>query len=329
MNPIPPLDKASGAATALPPPPSDTPLPDPISRICIPHILDIVTVSSPHHLRLINAHQDIARADYASPNSLLIPLLSATQFHTPALTPSFSLAFTTSAGNPDYPARLRRVEENLKQPLSQDQLDQLADLVWSDLTPELLAPRLVRLLAPQFLALRPTTTIPDDILAAMAHMHPAAISGPLQYLRARRARRKIELWVSDLDEFRDERNIVDVVHDLVNIYLGLTQALLLLRDIPRGKDLHTHLCENPVLPASVRTPIRDTTVGGLFPEDAPLTKDRTIIIMKNGEAAKETHDMSFVFGMGSEKRVCPFKNMFMDTCKTLVERRVSDTTQTQ
>lgn len=169
------------------------------------------------------------------------------------------------------------------------------------------------------MGLAPDTSIPDDVISAMGEMNLEKMS-PMQYFRARRARKKIEDWVSGLEQFKDEPHIIDIVHDLVNVYLGFTRGLMILRDIGE-EDAETHLCNNAILPVSARTPLRETTLDGLFPEDRPLRKDRTVIVMKNGEAAKQTHDLRFVFGMGNETRLCPFRHLFMETSEAVVEMR--------
>lgn len=77
------------------------------------------------------------------------------------------------------------------------------------------------------------------------------------------------------------------------------------------------LCANPVVEAVLRVPIEPTTLDGVFPEDDPLLPGKTIIVAYVSEAAKETGDIQFVFGSGSDKRMCPFRNLFVSALESV------------
>lgn len=199
-------------------------------------------------------------------------------------------------------------------------MQEMAALVWSDVDAKELSKRLVYIVGPTVVGLSPEAKIPEDVVSAMGEMDLEKMASPVQYFRARRARRKVEDWVLGLEEFKNEPHVIDVVHDLVNVYLGFSRGLMALRELGE-EDVETLLCNNPILPVSPRTPLKDTTLDGLFPEDYPLKKDRTVIVMNNGKAAKEAQDVRFVFGMGNEMRLCPFRHLFMETCESVIAKR--------
>lgn len=295
-------------------------LPNGISRKYILGLGDVVTVSEPEYIRLLNEHPDIGRPDQGRLPTAISALLYATQFHTSGFNNEYCVPYTTT-GYGGYNARLGRTIENLKNGFTDGQFKEISQLVWSDLSNTEVATALVKLVGPTIIGLRPGITVPDRIIQLMGEMDlTMLVSSPFQYFKARSARHQIETWVKSLDQFRDEEHVIDIVHDLINVYLGFTRGLLTLRGISDHDRIESFISSHPILPVSARTPFRDTTVDGLFEGD-PLRRDRTMIVLENGEAARKTGDVSFVFGMGDGERQCPFQNLFMYTCDKVLTHR--------
>lgn len=243
-------------------------------------------------------------------------LLRATQFYAPSPSgPAYAVAFVTT-GQDDQAARRERVIRNLSAGFTEQQVSEIGKLVHSDLDKYEVAKRVVRLVGPRVIGLPEGVCIPEDILDCMPDMELTYLLNPIYYVKSCWARAKVQRWASE--QFPEENHVVDIAHDLVTLFHGFSTGLVRLRDM-EGDDVSEYLGRNPILPVSVRIPRVDTTVDGLFPADAPLLKDKTVIVMNNGAAAKETLDLDFVFGMGSKARQCPFRHLFVSTSEKIMQ----------
>lgn len=107
----------------------------------------------------------------------------------------------------------------------------------------------------------------------------------------------------------EEKYIEDYIHNLGFASHGLATALCSMRQMTTD-DMQKHFEDNPVLPSVMRIARRDTTLGGIFPEDEPLIAQQSVIILKIGDAATEAQDDRFLFGSSLESRECPLKACF-------------------
>lgn len=291
-------------------------LPENVTRRNIPLMGDVVTVSNPQILRTLVDHPDIARPDQGTLPTPMAFLLHATQFYAhSAHGTDYPVAFTTTAQD-DQAQRRARVVQNLSSGFTDEQVDKMRELVRSEKEQYDVAKEVVRLVGPGIIGLPEGEKIPEDILDAMQVMDLHHILNPISYFKARLARGKVQRWVAE--SFPEEEHIVDIAHDLVTLFHGFSTGLVGLRAM-QGNDIAAHLGRNPILPASIRIPRITTTCGGLFPEDAPLEKDKTVIVMDNGSCAVETLDLDFVFGMGSKHRQCPFRHLFVSTGEKIMD----------
>lgn len=292
-------------------------LPPGVIRRKIPLLLDLVLISNPALIRTLATHPEIIRPEQANPPALFRAAVYATQFYSP-LDDQYSVAFNSDSCN-SQPARRQRVFDQLNSCFTDSDIEKLTSLVRGNLQAPRFSHAVARVSLPRIIPFLEGDDhlIPEYILDAISVISLKRLSSSVTaYFDARTARKTVIKYLRET--FPEEKYISDFLHDAVTAYHGFSAALLLLRDIQPGQNLETFMTQHPILPLTMRMPLQTTTLDGLF-EDDPLVQGFTIIVLQLGDAAKKSEDINFVFGAGVEKRMCPFKQTFLETAERILQ----------
>lgn len=292
-------------------------LPEGVTRSSIPLLAkDIVTVSDPDILRKLATSPEIGR-----PGDVPIPWIFMYFFHaTKFVYPTTGQIFIALEGDDTHnrPERRSVVSETLASGFTEEHVTKLVELVKGDGDELEVGTECAKIIGDVILPLKEGQRVPDDVALASCQtaLFMTIIADPLATLRARRARRKVEQYLEEL--MPDEKNIGDFAHNLGAASQGFAAALLSMRNMEHD-DVMGHFLHNPITETSMRVPLTTTTLGGIFPEDAPLTRD-SVIVMRIADGVRKSRDHLFLFGSGSEERQCPFKPLFFKTTAEIKDR---------
>jgi hypothetical protein len=261
---------ASGAGTLLSP-----------LRIRIPFLMDLVVVSRPDQIRIVEASGDVDRLHVFETATLpwwVRFFFRATKFHDHRR----DLWFTPfeSASNPTYPGRRAYLEEKVAAGYSAEDVQKIADLLTSNVDDDILAQEMVQVVNRRFF----NKEIPPPVTRAAKNTLQKLSEAifPWKYKRAIQSREQILEFC--------EQNLPKSVHIL---------------------DVGHNIGE--VVQAS--TSIRASKLGGLL--WFATRPGKTVVILKVAKAASASHDLLFTFGTGKPERACVFMNFFLSFMRDL------------
>lgn len=295
-----------------------TALPRGVTRTKIPFLLpDMVTITDPALIRKAATSPDITRPADAELPILLRFFFRATKFlylsHDAWATPMLA------DDQEDRPARRAAAEALLAAGFTPEQKRKFVDLVLSGAPLQDVQESLIRVFGDVLRLTPPSGALPPDVVTAA---RSTAVNvdglGPQQYLAARAARRRLEEYMEQTlpRGAQAPGDVADYVHNLCATN-GFAVALESLRGA-QAPDARAHFRANPVVSSVLRVSKRETTLGGVLPDDAPL-RPGSVLLLAVGGACTETGDDNFFFGVGVPERQCPFKRLFFETVDDMYE----------
>src|SRR5262249_55026598 len=98
-------------------------------------------------------------------------------------------------------------------------------------------------------------------------------------------------------------------HNIGEVVQATVRALRDLKDNLDAPIAQTFTANAPT-PQVPRIAVKRTNLGGLL--WVPTRPGKTVVILKNGQAAAQTHDLLFTFGTGRSERACVFMRFFLE-----------------
>ena len=281
------------------------------SRIKIPFLLDIVTVSDPEQIRQIETSGDVDRL-HAYPTKELPWWVQfyfrSTKFHDHNRDLWFCPFEPTC--EPTYPERRAYLEEKAAEGYSQADVQRIAQLLTTHATDDVLAHEMVQIVNKRFFQ----ESIPHEITETAKYTVQEFTEAivPPKYEQGVQSQAKIMNYCEHA--LPKDVHILDVGHNIGEVVQATAGSLKILQ-----KNLHRPVeeifTEHAPTAQVPRIAVRSSTFDGLL--DSPIKPKETIIIMKIAEAAAETQDIGFTFGTGDAERACVFKDFFLDFMKDL------------
>lgn len=299
---------------------SSNTLPPGVVRKSMPFVTrDFVTISDPDLIRVVSSHSDIGR-----PASVTLPFLFRAFFHASKFyyppEDSWAAVFQTD-GEKEQSLRRQNTIDSLVKGFNQDQINRIEGLIKGNDDLPSLGVKCAKIVAEVILPISQGEELPDEVAKASYDTlkdFPDTFN-PIKYLNGRRARATVENYVRKL--LPNEKYPGDIAHNLGAAAQGFSAAIQLLQ----GKITHDvvpTLSKDAMIKGVLRAPLCNTTLDGLFPEDNPLIPGTSLIALDIGTAAAETEDASFLFGVGTNHRQCPFKSLFLDTVNDIHSRNL-------
>jgi hypothetical protein len=282
-----------------------------LMRIRVPFLIDLVIVSDATQIKQIDESGDVDRLHAFPTRSLpwwVRFFFRATKFHDDRR----DLWFCPfeSASNSTYPGRRAYLEGKVAEGYTREDVTRIADLLVSGVSDAALAQAMVQVVNKRFFG----REIPPDICAlaknTLQTLPEAAL--PWKYIRAVRSRQTIlEFCERTLEP---GIHLLDVGHNIGEVVQSSTAALRHLdENLDRPiEETFTRYAPTAQVP---RIAIRASRLGGLL--RSPTTPGKTVLILKNAQAAAQTGDLFYTFGTGKPERSCVFMGFFLDFMKEL------------
>ncbi|MGD1899864.1 MAG: hypothetical protein ACFB16_23315 [Phormidesmis sp.] len=283
----------------------------PPSRVKVPFLLDLVTVSNPDQIRQIEASGDVDRL-HAYPTKDL-PLwvrlyFRSTKFYDQARDLWFCPFEPTF--EPSYVARRTYLEEKTAEGYSQSDVQRVAHLLKTNAADDVLANEMVQIVNKRFFG----TPVPAGIVEAAKHTVQELTEAvvPPQYEKGVQSQTKIMNYCEHA--LPKDVHVLDIGHNIGEVVQSTVGSLkVLYQNLERPiEDIFTEYAPTTQTP---RIAVRSSTFDGLL--DSPITPGETVIIFKIAEAAAETKNIWFTFGTGTSERACVFKDFFMSFMQDL------------
>ncbi|NER28061.1 MAG: hypothetical protein F6J89_10615 [Symploca sp. SIO1C4] len=275
-------------------------------RITIPYLLDIIIVSDPRQIRKIETSGDVDRLhtyDTASLPWWVKIYFRATKFHDDQRDLWFCPFEPTS--NPTYQSRRTYLEEKVAIGYSQADVRRIAQLLNTNADDQTLAHEMVQIVNRRFFESEIPLTITKSAKDTLQNFSEAIL--PWNYLRAVQSQQKIMNYCQRT--LPQGVHILDAGHNIGEVVQTTAGALRTLKD-NLEKPVAEIFTSHPLTPQVPRIATRSSNFDGLL--SYPTSAGQTVVIFKIGEAAAETHDISFTFGTGREERACVFQEFFMN-----------------
>lgn len=274
-------------------------------RIKIPLLLDIIIVSDPVQIRLIETSGDVDRLHTYSTKSLpwwVKFYFPATKFHDDERDLWFC-PFESSA-DPTYYPRKTYLEEKVAISYTQEDVKKIAELLRINASDEVLAYEMVQVVNRRFFGEDVPTEITDTAKYTVQKFSEAIF--PWKYIRGRKSQKQIMDYCEQ--RLTPGVHILDVGHNIGEVVQATSGALKRLKenlDQPVEEIFTTH-APTPQVP---RIAIKSSTFDNML--SSPTTPGKTVVLFMIGKAAAKTHDIFFTFGTGSSERTCVFKDFFL------------------
>ncbi|MBD2774776.1 peroxidase family protein [Iningainema tapete] len=274
-------------------------------RINIPFLLDIIIVSDPEQIRKIETSGDVDRFhayDTASLPWWVKFYFRATKFHDDERDLWFCPFEPTS--NPSYQPRRAYLEEKVATGYTQEDVQSIAELLRTNASDEVLAHEMVQVVNHRFFGKEIPLAITKAAKCPLQSLGEALL--PWKYIRGVQARREIMNYCEQ--NLSKDVHILDVGHNIGEVVQASVGALRRLKD-NLDKPVEEIFTTHAPTPQVPRIAVKSSNLDGLL--FVPTTPGKTVVIFKVGEAAAETHDISFTFGTGSPERACVFQDFFL------------------
>ncbi|MDZ7957491.1 MAG: hypothetical protein RMY34_06240 [Aulosira sp. DedQUE10] len=274
-------------------------------RIKIPLLLDVIIVSDPVQIRLIETSGDVDRLhtyDTASLPWWVKLYFSATKFHDSQR----DLWFCPfeSSDNPTYYPRRAYLEEKVAISYPQEDVKKIADLLRTNASDEVLADAMVQVVNRRFFDKDVPSEITHTAKYTVQKFTEAIL--PWKYIQGQKSQQKIMDYCEH--SLPQGVHILDVGHNIGEVVQATSGALRRLKDnLAQPVELiFTNHAPTPQVP---RIAIKSSTFDGML--SSPTSPGKTVLLFMIGKAAAKTHDIAFTFGTGSAERECVFKDFFL------------------
>ncbi|MBA3921016.1 MAG: hypothetical protein H0X31_04595 [Nostocaceae cyanobacterium] len=274
-------------------------------RIRIPLLLDVIIVSDPVQIRLIETSGDVDRLhtyDTASLPWWVKFYFSATKFHDRQRDLWFC-PFESSA-DPTYHPRREYLEAKVALSYQREDVKKIAELLRTNATDEVLAQAMVQVVNRRFF----DADIPPEISHAAKNTIQKFTEAilPWKYIRAQKSQQQIMGYCEH--SLPQGVHILDVGHNIGEVVQTTSVALRRLKD-HLDQPIEQTFTEHALTPQVPRIAIKSSTFDGML--SSPTTPGKTVLLFMIGKAAAKTHDIAFTFGTGSSERECVFKDFFL------------------
>jgi hypothetical protein len=275
-------------------------------RIIIPGFMDLVVVSDPEQIQRIEGSGDVDRLHVNGTAALpwwVRFFFGATKFHD-AQRDLWFLPFE-SAADASYRPRRAYLEAKVAEGYSREDVARMANLLAADADEETLAQAMVQVVNRRFFGKDVACPITRAARYTLQHFSEALF--PWKYRRALRARAEILDYCAK--HLEPGINVLDVGHNIGEVVQATVGALRRLKDNLDAPIAQTFTAHAPT-PQVPRIAVKRSRLRGLL--WVPTRPGKTVVIMKNGQAAAQTHDLLFTFGTGRSERACVFMGFFLD-----------------
>ncbi|MBD2354227.1 hypothetical protein H6G41_06235 [Tolypothrix sp. FACHB-123] len=274
-------------------------------RIKIPFLLDIIIVSDPVQIRLIEKSGTVDRLH--SYDTKTLPwwvkfYFPSTKFHDNQRDLWFCPFESTN--NSTYYSRRAYLEEKVALSYSQEDVQQIAELLRINASDEVLAHAMVQVVNRRFFDTDIPLEITREAKDTVQKLSEAIL--PWKYMRGKKAQQKIMAYCEH--SLPQGVHILDVGHNIGEVVQASALSLRKLKDNldqPIERIFTTH-APTPQVP---RIAIKSSTFEGML--RSPTTPRKTVLLFMIGKAAAEIQDLSFTFSTGSSERECVFKDFFL------------------
>jgi len=277
-----------------------------LRRIKIPFLLDIIIVSGAEQIKNFETSGVFDRLHYS--NTLDLPWLlriyyASTKFYDEKR----DLWFCPfeSITNPTYQPRRNYLQEKVDLGYTPEDVKKIAELLENNAEDEEIAFAMVQIVNQRFFAGQeiPSSIIKTANKTVKKYTEAFSISN---YARGITSQRKV---IEYCDRHLSEGvHPVDVGHNIGETVQAAPAVFKILK-----ANLDRPVTETfTIYPIATRVPriaVKSSNLDGLLAE--PTKPGKTLAILKIGEAARETKEILFAFGTGSEDRVCVFKDFFL------------------
>jgi len=274
-------------------------------RIRIPHVIDVVLVSEPEHIKRIEASGDVDRLhryDTASLPWWVRLYFSATKFHDEERDLWF-LPFE-SAADPSYKPRLAYLHQKVSTGYTQADVQRVALLLQANADEDVLAYEMVQVVNRRFFGEEIPRSITDEAKHTLQRFGEAVL--PWKYIGARRAQKRIMAHCAR--RLPQDVHVLDVAHNIGEVVQTAARTLRTLK-ANAGKPVEEILTSHAPTPQVPRIAVKPSTFDGLLA--SPTRAGETVLIFKIGKAAAKTRDLFFTFGTGRPERACVFMDFFL------------------
>jgi hypothetical protein len=211
----------------------------------------------------------------------------------------------------DYNKRKKFHETTLGNLYSEKEIKHIADLIINKADDVVLRAAVANLLCSRFFDNK-QTVIPNDILQAASEEYftnPLNYLNPYVYYQSVSSLRKIHEFVK-ANTCPNKANYIDVTHNICTAVTGIVKAIRFLQN-NTNMSIENQLFEiiDSVSGSMSRIAVKESTLNGRLQE--PLVPKRTIVFYNLPETVRLSKDMKWVFGIGSENRVCCGKQFIL------------------
>lgn len=274
-------------------------------RITIPHVIDVILVSDPEHIKRIEASGDVDRLhryDTAALPRWVKLYFRATKFHDEERDLWFLPLESTA--DPSYKARRAYFQREVSTGYTQEDVERIAWLLQSNADEDVLAYEMVQVVNRRFFGEEISRSITEEAKHTLRSFGEAVL--PWRYMAARKSQKRIMTYCAQ--RLPQDVHVLDVAHNIGEVVQAAAGTLRSLK-ANVGKPVEELLTSHAPTPQVVRIAVRSSTFDGLLL--FPTRAQETVIIFKIGRAAAKTKDLFFTFGTGRSERACVFMDFFL------------------
>ncbi|MGK7929092.1 MAG: hypothetical protein AB4290_28295 [Spirulina sp.] len=282
-------------------------------RFNIPFLLDLVIVSDPEQIKKIETSGAVDRVHAYETTDLpwwVKLYFKSTKFHDDKRDLWF-LPFE-KVSNSTYQKRRDYLHEQVATGYSKEDIKNIAELLNQDTSDETLAHAMVQIVNHRFFEKEVPQNITKTSKDTVQSIGEAIC--PWKYIKGRQSQQKIMDYCEQ--NLPKDVHILDVGHNIGEVVQATAGALRTLKE-NLDKPVEEIFTLNAPTPQVLRIAVQESTFDGLL--SSPITPQKTMLILKIGEAAATTKDISFTFGTGRAERACVFQEFFLAFMKDLQE----------
>ncbi|GAP94259.1 hypothetical protein [Leptolyngbya sp. NIES-2104] len=274
-------------------------------RVNIPALIDIVMISDPEQIKNIEASGDVDRLHAYETKDLpwwVRFFFKASKFHDVDRDLWFCPFESTS--NPTYSPRRAYLEAKSAEGYSQEDIQQIAELLRTNADDDTLAHAMVQVVNRRFFG----EEVPNSITQAAKHtvQKLGETIFPWKYQRGRKSQQQIMEYCTRT--LPPDVHLVDAGHNIGEVVQATAGSLKTLKH-NLDQSIEKTFTAHPPTPQVSRIAVKASTLGGILA--APTTPGKTVVAFNVGKAATQTQDILFTFGTGRSERSCVFKDFFL------------------
>ncbi|BAY61539.1 hypothetical protein NIES22_16060 [Calothrix brevissima NIES-22] len=274
-------------------------------RIRIPFLIDVIFVSDPVQIRLIEKSGTVDRLHSYPTKSLpwwVKLYFSSTKFHDKQRDLWFC-PFESKDNSSYYPRRAY-LEEKVALSYSQEDVQKIAELLRTDAEDEVLAHAMVQIVNRRFFDQDVPLEITREAKDTVQSLPEALL--PWKYIRGKKAQAKIMNYCQG--NLPQGVHILDVGHNIGEVVQASALSLKKLKE-NLDQPIERTFTDHAPTPQVPRIAIKASTFDGML--RSPTTPGKTVLLLMIAKAAAEIQDLSFTFSTGSSERECVFKDFFL------------------